>query len=473
MRRRAGRALGCALAAVTITAGLTACTSDSSSPPNPPEETSSAPTTSPSQPVDLSFGVYGSPDEVAAYATMAKHFDSVNDGAEVTVEHWRTHAGLRRALEKGEPLPDVFLVSRRDLRWYLDNQLTRPVDTLLDERGVDFGDVYSRDALTAFSFDNRLQCMPYGVAPQVVYYNADLVDFERMEARGFDVPGEPGDRRRWNWDQFVAAAKFAARPSKGTKGVSVEPTLPGIAPFVYSGGGDLFDDDSDPTSLAFNGEGTQGALQTVLQLFRDPKVTLTEEQLAEKTPLEWFERGKLGMITGSRALVPQLRKVPALNWDVIAIPSIEGGATTGEISALCISQDAESPATSADFLVYATSTDAVTEVARRGYLQPANQEVAFSDDFLQPDEDPLSATVFNESLGRMVIPPLLDTWDQLDEVVAPFLEQLFYGAPILDLAAVTAEMDAASQPILSPETSTPSPTDGSTDHESPTESPSE
>jgi multiple sugar transport system substrate-binding protein len=360
----------------------------------------------------------------------------------------------------------VFLVSRRDMRWYLDNQLTRPVDSLLDERGVDFGDVYSRDALTAFSADNRLQCMPYGVAPQVVFYNEDLVDFERMELRGLEVPN---DHKRWSWDEFVAAAEFAARPSKGTKGVSVEPTLPGIAPFVYSGGGDLFDDDSDPTSLAFNGEGTQGALQTVLQLFRDPKVTLTEQQLAEKTPLEWFEQGKLGMITGSRALVPQLRKVPALNWDVIAIPSIEGGATTGEITALCISQDAESPATSADFLVYATSTDAVTEVARRGYLQPANQEVAFSDDFLQPDDDPLSATVFNESLGRMVIPPLLDTWDQLDEVVAPFLEQLFYGAPILDLAAVTAEMDAASQPILSPQTSTPSPTEGQT----PTESPSE
>ena len=471
MRRRAGRALGCALATVAVTATLTACTGDSSSSPTPPPETSSAPTTSPSAPVDLSFGVFGSADEVAAYSTMAKNFDSVNDGAEVTVEHWRGHAGLRRAVEKGEPLPDVFLVSRRDLRWYLEQQLTRPVDTLLDERGVDFGDVYSRDALTAFSLDNRLQCMPYGVAPQVVYYNADLVDFERMVARGFDVPGEPGDRRRWNWEQFVTAAKFAARPGKGTKGVSVEPTLPGIAPFVYSGGGDLFDDDSDPTSLAFNGEGSQSALQTVLQLFRDPKVTLTEEELADSSPLTWFEQGKLGMIVGTRALVPQLRKVPALNWNVIAIPSIESGATTGEITALCISESAESPATSADFMVYATSTDAVAEVVRRGYLQPANQEVAFGDAFLQPDEDPLAATVFNESLGRMVIPPLLDTWDQLDEVVAPYLEQLFYGAPILDLAAVTAEIDAASQPILSPETATPSPTDGQT--ESPTESPSE
>src|SRR5205085_7747738 len=108
------------------------CTGDSSSSPKPPPETSSAPTTTASPPVDLSFGVYGSPDEVAAYAAMANNFESVNNGAEVTVEHWRSHAELPRAVENGEPPPDVFLVSRRDLRWYLDNQLTMPVDTLLD-----------------------------------------------------------------------------------------------------------------------------------------------------------------------------------------------------------------------------------------------------------------------------------------------------------------------------------------------------
>ena len=97
-----------------------------------------------------------------------------------------------------------------------------------------------------------------------------------MELRGLDVPA---DHRRWNWDQFVAAANFAARPTRGTKGVAIDPTLGGIAPFVYSGGGNLFDDDNDPTSLAFSSDDTQDALETTLQLLRDPKVTLSEEQL--------------------------------------------------------------------------------------------------------------------------------------------------------------------------------------------------
>jgi len=447
------RALGAVLVVATAFSALAACTDQDSSSSPPPGPTSE-PTTSPAATVDLSFGAFGSNDEIAAYTIMAKHFESVNDNAEVTVSAWQNHDGLRRAIEQGKPVPDVFLVSRRDLEWFTTSGLTRPVDTLLDERGVDFGDVYSRDALEAFSSDNRLQCMPYGVAPQVVFYNEALVDFDRMAARGLDVPAQ--DHRRWSWDQFVAAARFAARPVLGSKGVSVDPTLAGIAPFIYSGGGEVFDDDSDPTSLAFSAEGTQDALATTLPLLRDPRLTLSEQQLGKKSALEWFEQGKLGMITGTRALVPALRDVPGLSFDVMPIPSIEGQATVGEITGLCISRDAESPATAADFMVYVSSSEAVSEVVRKGYLQPANQEVAFSEEFLQPDQQPVSGSVFNDSVTRMVTPPLLDQWDDLEAAVEPYLRQMFYDGPTIDLPLLGEQIDAVSQPILNP--ATPAPT---------------
>lgn len=452
--RTAGRAVGRGvrvLLAAGIVSGLVACSGEQSSTPPEPSPSSGTPT-SEAPPVQLSFGVFGGNDEIVAYAAMAENFETVNDRANVTVNGWKTHIGLREAVEDGKTLPDVFMVARRDLQWFVENGLTRPVDTLLDERGVDFGDAYSRGALEAFSSDTRLQCMPYGVSPQVVYYNENLVDFERMALRGFDVPA---DHRRWSWDQFVAAVDFAARPVRDTKGVAIDPSLAGLAPFVYSGGGDLFDDGTNPTSLAFSSEDTQGALETVLQLLRDPKLTLTEEQLEEQSALQWFKEGRVGMITGSRALVPELRAVPSLQFDVMPIPAIEGSATTGELTALCISHDAESPATAADFMVYASGSEAVGEVVRKGYLQPANQEVAFSDDFLQPGELPLSATVFNDAVSRMVEPPLLDTWDQLEVAVSPLLHELFYAGPTLDLPLVGEQIDEASRSVLSPEEPTP------------------
>jgi multiple sugar transport system substrate-binding protein len=463
VRTAAARTLGSCLLITTLVSGLAACSGDPSS-STPQTEPTSPPPSSAEEPIALSFGVFGSNDEIAAYQTMAKQFETVDDRAEVTVSAYLHHDGLRKDIEEGNPVPDVFLVSRRDLSWFVDNGLTRPVDSLLDERGVDFGDAYSRAALEAFSSDNRLQCMPYGVAPQVVFYNEDLVDFARMELRGLDVPDS--DHKRWSWDQFVAAANFAARPGRGIKGVAIDPTMTGLAPFIYSGGGDLFDDDEDPTSLAFGSDDTQGALETVLQLLRDPKITLGEAD--QDKAVERFEQGKVAMITGTRALVPRLRQVTDLDFDVMPIPSIEGQATVGDITALCTSKDAESPATAADFMVYASSGDAVSQVVREGYLQPVNQEVAFSDTFIQPGLLPLSATVFNDSVSRMVIPPLLDTWDELEAAVTPYLQELFYAEPTIDLPLVGEQIDTASQPILNPPTQTPTPeTSSPTDSASP------
>ena len=108
-------------------------------------------------------------------------------------------------------MPDVFLASGRDLAWLEEQQVLQPVDSMLIERGVDFGDLYSRDAVLAFSAESRLQCMPVGISPMVIYYNTELVDFDQMEARGLPVPED--ERLTWSFEEFTAAAEFASRPS--------------------------------------------------------------------------------------------------------------------------------------------------------------------------------------------------------------------------------------------------------------------
>ena len=121
--------------------------------------------------------------------------------------------------------------------------------------------------------------MPYGISPMVIYYNTELVDFEAMAERGLDVPTVDDEdltkKPVWTLEQFQAAAEYASRPRRGIAGFYIAPTLRGLAPFVYSGGGKIFDDDDDPTSLAFSSDDTKSALEEVLPLLRDPKLTLT------------------------------------------------------------------------------------------------------------------------------------------------------------------------------------------------------
>jgi multiple sugar transport system substrate-binding protein len=446
--------LGLALAAVGCTGD-----DDGSGTPRPRPSSSSAP----ERVTHLTFGVFGPPAEVSAFQDTVDEWNAGSEGPEVRLRAWDTQAAFSQAIESGTDLPDVFLTSRTDLRRLLDQRATQPVDELLDERGVDFGDGYSRDALQAFSAGDRLQCMPYGVSPMVVYYNKDLVNFARMTRRGLDAP-EP-DATSWSFDQFSAAATFASRPSRGTKGVHIAATLPGLSPFIESGGGSVFDDDSDPKSLSFSSDGSRAALDTTLQVLRNPQVTLEPDRLDQASALKWFKRGKLGMIAGYRSLVPQLRLVPNLDFDVLPMPVLDSSATVGDVTGLCLSRKAASTSAAADFMVHELSADSVARVTRTGYLAPANLEVALSDTFLQPGREPEHSAVFNSAVRSMRLAPLIDTLPELDRAIRPDLEQLVYGVGALDLDGVTQRIDEKSRPILDPNyvSESPSPSESSSE----------
>jgi len=426
------------------------CTDDSTPEPTP------SPSTSASSPADvhLTFGVYGSAREIAVYRSTVRIWNAQPDNASVRLRTWPSAAAMRQAVAQGAPMPDVFLTPRTDLRWLLDHNYTQPVDELLDERGVDFGDGYSRDALEAFSAEDRLQCMPYGISPMLIYYNKQLVNFDRMRKRGLDAPDD--DATSWSFEQFSAAAQFASRPRRGTKGVHIAATLPGLAPFIVSGGGSVFDDASDPKSLTFSSDDSKAALEQTLELLRNPQLTLDEAELARATPIRWFERGKLAMIAGYRSLVPQLRQKPGLDFDVMPMPNLDHGATVGDISGLCLAKKADNAPAAADFIVHELSKESVGAVARTGYLAPANLEVALSDDFLQPGRRPAHAQFFTTTVRSMIFAPLIDNLPELEAAVQPSLEQLVYGVGVLDLDGITEQIDQESRPILDPESASPS-----------------
>jgi multiple sugar transport system substrate-binding protein len=445
-RRR--RAALLVVLAFTVSIAAAACDNNGTKHPHPPHHSA--------KPTELTFGTWGARDEVDALQGTVDVFNSLYDDSNVEIRSWPDHDGFVQAIQKGADLPDVFTVSRSDLAWLRADDLNQPVDELLDERGVDFGDGYSRDALEAFAEDNRLQCMPYGISPTVIFYNTDLIDFEQMRQRELAAPSND-EHKGWNFDQFTAAAKFATRQRLHTRGVYIDPTIEGLAPFIYSGGGDPYDDDTTPTSLAFSSDGSRAALERTLELLRNPHLTPTDKQLARHTPLELFEKGRVAMIEGDRTLVPELRQVQGLEFDVMPMPSLGSSATVGDVTGLCISRTAASTAKAADLLAYLTSTDAVTRVVRSGYLAPANLGVAFSDDFLQPGRLPEHSAVFNAAVRSMRAAPLLETWNQLEQAVAHSLQQLVYAPGVLDLDAMTTQIDEESKAVLDPESATESP----------------
>ncbi|MFS3129438.1 ABC transporter substrate-binding protein [Nocardioides sp. Bht2] len=440
MKTRALMAAGMLLVATAV-AG---CSADTGTPPKDPQGTAK-------KPVKLTFMAYGAAEEVEALKGTVAQFNEDNPKVKVSFKAVDNEQSVVRALRSETP-PDIYLLSRQDLGTVVSDKLNQPLDELLAARDVAFGDDYKRDALMAFSEEGRLQCMPYAVSPMVIYFNTNLIDWAAM--REAELP-TPRSHAFWTFGQFAAAAEFAAgRP--GAKGVHIDPTLEGIAPFIYSGGGELFDDPKQPTSLTLSAETDREALAEVLDVLRNNQLTPTPKQLAKMDALERFKTGKLGMIAGYRNLVPELRKTPSLQFDVMPMPAIDNERTIGDVKGLCLSASASSTSAAADFVVHAMAPESVSEVAKAGYLVPASNEVAESDAFLQRDQLPAHAEVFNRSVRDIVTPPALEVWGDLEQLLAPHLHQLFYARVLEDLQAATEEVDELSRTVLAPVEESPS-----------------
>ncbi|MFC6152754.1 hypothetical protein [Nocardioides yefusunii] len=430
--------------ALVLSLSLAACSSDSEPEAKPKP---SATATSTPKPIDVSIGVWGTDAEITAWKDVLATRDEKNPTVKTELVTWKDSDAARAQVESGD-LPDVFMVTRNDLGTVLENQAAVPASELLDERGVDFGDLFSRDALMAMSAQGELQCMPWSIQTDVLYVNTDLVDFDAMREQGLSVAGT---KDAWGLDNFAAAAAFASRPDTRTAGVQVDATVEALAPFLLSGGANIFDDDANPTSLNFSDDTSREALRQTLAILRDASLTPTDKQLAKYSPLELFKRGKLGMIAGDRTLVPELREVEGLNFDVKPYPRLSQIRTSGDVVGLCISAESEFPALAASLIADVVADGPTGQIAEAGAMTPANLAVAGSQRFLQRDLMPSRSRVFTSTLRGTWFRPTSVDWDGLEAAVDPILERLLNEPGEIDLNAYTTEIDEASRAFFTAE----------------------
>ena len=469
---RRGRPGASALAVVVLCL-VTACTSGKSPErtaptKSPTSPTAASPTDSP-DPVTLRFAVYGQPVEVAAYRRLARVYKREAPHVTVRVEAVPDavtgRARIGRQTTAGTA-PDVFLTDSGALPSLVENEQVRPVDLLLEERDVQFGDNFERLGLEAFAADSALQCMPSEVSPYVVYFNRRLLDLSVLVPPGTNPPRP--EANGWRWPVFTAAAQSMSRGR--VKGVYLPPQLTTLTPLLRSAGDDIVDDRQEPSTLTLSDEDTRVALETILTVARDANLNPTPAELAKQDAVTRFKNGRLGMMIGTRDLVPQLRRKRSLRFDVYPLPSLGRFQTIAEVSGYCIARDTEHVEEAADFLAFASSKTGAELTARSGAVVPANLSVLYSEAFEQPGRFPVNVEVFSNVLRRADMMPNPPGWSDVVGRTQPMISRLFY-APILDLDTFLPRIDALSKTLLAP-TPTPTPTPSESPSESPSPSPS-
>lgn len=457
---RARRGLLAGAMAVVMTGSLLGCTPDGTTTVKAPTPTGG--------PTVLSFAVYGPPHVIAAYTRIAADYTAENPKVIVNVRPFDDHesamAALRRNQQAGKA-PSIFQISQEDVDWLGDADALEPVDELLVARQVDFGDGFPRSGLTAFTADSRLQCLPTEVSPLVAYINTSRVNLNDLLG---NADGEYNPLRGWSLDQLAEAATMASKG--GRKGLYIEPTVENLAPMLMSAGAPVVDDEEEPTSLAFSDDATHDALEQILEVVRNPRITYSAAEIRKRGAVDRFARGGLAIMFGYRDLTARLREHGGINFAVLPVPRLGPQATVARMSAMCLPKDSPNAEVAADFLAHLVSVQPMQTLAATGEFVPSNLEVVNSDAFTQPNLMPENAGVFADQNRR--VRPLPDGvgWATVYAQANAALARLFNDPVIEPLEDRLVAIDEASATTL--RTLTEDATSSTSVSPSPSESPS-
>ena len=407
----------------------------------------------------ISFLVFGDPPEIDAYRTLIAAFERAEPDIDVELieasDREDLIARLSTSIAGGSP-PDLFLMNYRFYGQFAARGALEPLEPYV-ERSDEFelADFYEQ-AVDAFRWNGRVTCLPQNISSLVVYYNKDL--FRRFSV---DPP-----RDGMSWTEFVERAQFLTRDAAGNPvrgqdpdlppqpnaaraeiyGLGVEPTIIRLAPFIWSNGGEVVDDEEHPTRLAFDSEQAKEVLTLFFALRGFHGVVPADSEVEAEDDESRFVNGRLAMLLSSRRSVPTFREAAKFDWDVVSLPVFDEPAGILHSDAYCLTKASDAKDAAWRFVEFALGPEGAPVVARTGRTVPSLRSVAESEAFLDPDAKPAHSRVFLDGIEHIRRVPSVSTWPEIEDASEGILENgMYLGEPVDE---VVRKLEEATAPIF-------------------------
>ena len=395
---------------------------------------------SPAKPT-VSFAVFGDPAAFAAYEALVAAFGEAHPEIDVRLEHTPSQSAYRQKLattfSAGTP-PDVMLLNYRRFATFAETGGLEPLGARIAASDQFSVDDFFEIAIDSFEWNEQLWCVPQNLSSLVVYLNLDL-----FAEAGVALP--PND---WTWDDFLQVAQQLTHDHDqdgviDQYGVGLSPRLFRVAPFVWQNGGEIVDNQANPTRLTLDDPVSLVALRWFVALQMEHQIV--PDAVAESAePSETrFLNGTLAMQFNSRRGVPTYRTITDFEWDVHPLPRGEETAGILHSDAYCLSASAENKDAAWTFIEFANSVAGQTIVAASGRTVPSLKAVAESEAFLDPNLPPANARVFIDTADTLRRVPIMAGWVGVEEAANKEIERAFYGQATLEEVLGAMEMITA------------------------------
>ncbi|HEU6443973.1 MAG TPA: sugar ABC transporter substrate-binding protein [Gaiellaceae bacterium] len=404
------------------------------------------------------FLVFGDPPEIQAYRTLIRSFERAEPEIDVELVEASDRedllARLSTSLAGGAP-PDLFLMNYRFYGQFAARGVLEPLEPYVNgSDAFELEDFYPQ-AVDAFRWNGEVTCLPQNISSLVVYFNRDL--FKRFKV--------PPPRNGMFWNEFVARASQMTRDANGLPvvgadpdmprpntaqaevyGLGVEPTIIRLAPFVWSNGGEVVDDEEEPTRFALDSIEAKQVVDAFFQLRTVHGVVPTDQEVESEDDESRFANGRLAMLLGSRRSVPTFREAAKFDWDIVSLPTFREPAGILHSDAYCLTKASDAKDAAWRFVEYALGPEGAPVVARTGRTVPSLRSVAESDAFLDPSKKPANSRIFLDGIEHIRRVPSISTWPEIEDASEGILENgMYLGQPVDE---VLADLDEATRPLF-------------------------
>ncbi|WP_340022426.1 sugar ABC transporter substrate-binding protein [Paenibacillus sp. FSL K6-1096] len=390
--------------------------------------------------VKLKFSLWGNDAQKAMVEGLVDEFEQLHPGIEVEIMTipFADYQQKLSIMLASRTAPDAGWLAERMIPQLLESgQLVDIAAEVKEDPEYHYEDIYP-STLDIFKREDRLYGIPFSTPPVLIYYNKDL-----FLEKGLKTPTELYKEGKWNYDEFLKAARSLTDRQRGIYGVKLvrdwNNWSDALLPLFWSHGAELFD--SSGASFALNSPEGKEALQLYSDMmFKDKVHPLPGDELT-------FDSGRIGMYTDRYSYTSKARAVTDFAWDIAPMPAgIKGTGTSLGYAGVSVFETRH-PAEAAELLKFITSAEAMRVTAQ--YFVPSRKSVLESDVFLRAASEPSPESIqlaVLDQIGSARIAPGHKNWQQIDTKIQMLLDGLYTQSATVD--GVLGQMELEVNPLM-------------------------
>lgn len=392
------------------------------------DSSSESPDAGSTEPVTLQFYNFtAGTDHADQLQAIVDAFEAANPGIKVEVTNgaYETYFTDLQTRIAGGTAPDAFELNYENFVSFAASgallDLTSAAPDVIDP------DKYYPKAYDAFNYKGTQYGLPESFSNVVLYYNKDL----------FDAAGVSYPTKDWTWKDENAAAEKITDKAKGIWGDYQPYTFNEFYKTLAQNGGSFFNEDG--TKATFNSP--EGVAAAAFLTDKVGKTMPTQADMAGKGDDILFEQGQIAMWHTGIWMFGLLTEGNPANWDIEVEPGNTQHASHFFSNAAVVSATTAHPAEAAKWANFLASSDeTVKQRLDNNWELPA----VIDDEALKPymeKHPPANKQAVFDSLDAVVVPPVTEHQQELQDIVTLALQQVVEG----QMSVQDALDDAAQQ----------------------------